>query len=92
MPDDCPALRLVQRLRDEAHRFANSYNADLRSKKIRESVLDEMPGLGERRKEALLARFRTIPRLKAATLEELRTVEGIGEKFAEELFAFLKNI
>ncbi|MBR1995105.1 MAG: zinc ABC transporter substrate-binding protein, partial [Alistipes sp.] len=42
MPDDCPALRLVQRLRDEAHRFANSYNADLRSKKIRESVLDEM--------------------------------------------------
>jgi len=92
MPDDCPALRLVQRLRDEAHRFANSYNADLRSKKIRESVLDEMPGLGERRKEALLARFRTIPRLKAATLEELRTVEGIGEKFAEELFVFLKNI
>jgi len=51
-----------------------------------------MPGLGERRKEALLARFRTIPRLKAATLEELRTVEGIGEKFAEELFVFLKNI
>ena len=92
MPDDSPALRLVQRLRDEAHRFANSYNADLRSKKIRESVLDEMPGLGERRKNALLARFRTIPRLKAATPEELRSVDGIGEKFAEELAAFLKTV
>lgn len=92
MPDDSPALCLVQRLRDEAHRFANTYNADLRSKKIRESVLDEMPGLGERRKAALLARFRTIPRLKAASREELCAVEGIGEKFAEELFAFLKTV
>jgi len=92
MPDDCPALRLVQRLRDEAHRFANTYNADLRSKKIRESVLDEMPGLGERRKNALLAHFKTIPRLKTATLEELRDVHGIGEKFAEELLDFLKKI
>jgi len=92
MPDDSPALRLLQRLRDEAHRFANTYNADLRSRKIRESVLDEMPGLGERRKAALLARFRTIPRLKAATLDELRAVEGIGEKFAEELRDFLKTV
>lgn len=92
LPDNSPALRLIQHLRDEAHRFANSYNADLRSKKIRESVLDELRGLGERRKNALLARFRTIPRLKAATLEELRSVDGIGEKFAEELFAFLKKI
>lgn len=92
MPDDCPALRLVQRLRDEAHRFANSYNAELRSKKIRESVLDEMPGLGETRKNALLAKFKTIPRLKTATREELLSVDGIGEKFADELAAFLKNI
>lgn len=92
LPDNSPALRLVQRLRDEAHRFANTYNADLRSRKIRESVLDEMRGLGARRKDALLVRFRTIPRLKAATLEELRSVDGIGEKFAAELFEFLKKI
>ena len=92
MPDDSPALRLLQRLRDEAHRFANSYNADLRSKKIRESVLDEMPGLGERRKNALLARFHSIPRLKNATLEELLSVDGIGEKFARELVEFLKTV
>lgn len=92
LPDDSPELRVLQRLRDEAHRFANTYNADLRSKKIRESVLDEMPGLGERRKNALLARFHTIPRIKAATLDELRSVDGIGEKFAAELFDFLKKI
>lgn len=92
MPDDSPALRLLQRLRDEAHRFANTYNADLRSRKIRESVLDEMPGLGERRKAALLARFRTIPRLKAATLDELLSVEGVGEKFALDLLDFLKTV
>ncbi len=92
MPDDCPALRLVQRLRDEAHRFANSYNADLRSKKIRESVLDELPGLGERRKKALLAHFKTIPRLKTASVDDLRAVPGIGGKFAEDLASFLQKI
>ncbi|MCD8298898.1 MAG: excinuclease ABC subunit UvrC [Opitutae bacterium] len=89
LPDNSPALRLLQRLRDEAHRFANSYNADLRSKKIRESVLDDMPGLGEKRKAILLAKFKTIARLKSATIEELRETEGIGEVFARELREFL---
>ncbi len=92
LPENAPALRLLQRLRDESHRFANTYNADLRSRKIRESVLDEMPGLGERRKEALLKKFKSVPAMKNATLEELAGVDGIGARFAEDLFAFLKQI
>ncbi|MDR2845188.1 MAG: excinuclease ABC subunit UvrC [Puniceicoccales bacterium] len=89
LPRHSPALRLVQRLRDEAHRFANGYNADLRSKKIRESVLDDCPGLGEKRRAALLEHFKSLPRLKKATVEELAEVSGIGKQFAETIAAFL---
>ena len=92
LSENSPALRLLQRLRDESHRFANTYNADLRSRKIRESVLDEMSGLGERRKLALLKKFKSVPAMKNATLEELASVDGIGERFAEDLFNFLKQI
>jgi excinuclease ABC subunit C len=84
-----PGLRLLQRLRDEAHRFANTYNAALRSKKIRESVLDDFPGLGDVRRAALLAHFGDIDRLRAATLAEIGEVEGFGPKLAGELHAFL---
>jgi len=78
-----PALQLLQRLRDESHRFANSFNAELRSKKIKESALDDIPGLGEKRKELLLNHFKNILNLKKATIEELKSVEGIGPKFAQ---------
>ncbi len=84
-----PGLQLLQRLRDEAHRFANTFNADLRSQKIRESILDDFPGLGPRRRAALLEHFGTIEKLKAASAAELCDVEGIGDKFARELHAFL---
>jgi len=84
-----PGLNLLQRLRDEAHRFANTYNADLRSKKIRESILDDFPGLGEKRKAALLGHFGSIDRLRAATAEQIAEVEGFGAKFATQLQAFL---
>jgi excinuclease ABC subunit C len=68
---------------------ANSYNAQLRLKKISESVLDEFPGIGERRKAALLKKFGSVQRLKLATLEQLAEVPGFGGKAAEELKAFL---
>jgi len=84
-----PAVKLLQRLRDECHRVANSYNAQLRLKKISESVLDEFPGIGERRKAALLKKFGSVQRLKMATLEQLATVPGFGGKAAAELKAFL---
>jgi excinuclease ABC subunit C len=83
------ALKLLQRVRDESHRFANTYNAKLRLKKISESLLDEFPGIGERRKAALLKRFGSIQRLRTATLEQLAEVPGFGGKAAAELKAFL---
>ncbi|HEX7860609.1 MAG TPA: excinuclease ABC subunit UvrC [Verrucomicrobiae bacterium] len=83
------ALKLLQRVRDESHRFANTYNAKLRLKKISESILDEFPGIGERRKAALLKKFGSIQRLRLATLEQIAEVPGFGGKAAAELKAFL---
>jgi excinuclease ABC subunit C len=87
---DHPAVKLLQRVRDECHRVANSYNAQLRLKKISESVLDEFPGIGERRKAALLKKFGSVQRLKTATLEQIAEVPGFGGKAAEELKKFLE--
>ena len=80
---------MLQRLRDEAHRFANTYNANLRSKKIRESVLDDFAGLGPVRRAALMARFADIDKLRAATVEEVQEVDRFGGKLAAELRAYL---
>ena len=85
-----PAVKLLQRVRDESHRVANSYNAQLRIKKISESVLDDFPGIGEQRKAALLKKFGSVQRLKTATLEQITTVPGFGGKAAAELKAFLE--
>jgi excinuclease ABC subunit C len=92
IPLDHPGLRLLQRLRDEAHRFANTYNADLRSKKIRESQLDDFAGLGPVRRAALLDWFGSIDRLRGATEEDIAEVGGFGPKLAAELHAFLQGM
>jgi excinuclease ABC subunit C len=86
---DSNALKLLQRIRDESHRVANSYNAQLRIKKISESLLDEFPGIGEARKAALLKKFGSIQRLRLATVEQIAEVPGFGGKVAGELKAFL---
>ena len=85
-----PAVKLLQRIRDECHRVANSYNAQLRIKRISESVLDEFPGIGERRKQALLKKFGSVQRLRTATLEQIASVPGFGGKAAAELKKFLE--
>lgn len=82
-------LKLLQRVRDESHRFANTYNAKLRLRKISESILDEFPGIGQRRKAALLKRFGSIQRLRLASIEQIAEVPGFGGKAAGELKAFL---
>jgi excinuclease ABC subunit C len=87
---DHPAVKLLQRIRDECHRVANSYNAQLRIKRISESVLDEFPGIGEARKAALLKKFGSLQRLKTATLEQIAAVPGFGGKAAVELKKFLE--
>ena len=86
---DSGALKLLQRVRDESHRVANSYNAQLRIKRISESVLDEFPGIGQQRKAALLKKFGSLQRLRIAAVEEIATVPGFGGKAAAELKAFL---
>ena len=89
IPLDHPGLRLLQRLRDEAHRFANTFNADLRSKRIRESQLDDFPGLGPVRRAALMGRFGSIERMRGATAAEISEVAGFGPRLSAELHAFL---
>ena len=91
LPLRSSALRLLQHLRDEAHRFANTFNAETRSRRIRETVLDDFPGLGPVRRHALLNHFKTMERLKSASPEALTEVEGIGPKFSERLYAYLRG-
>lgn len=91
LPRHDVGLALLMRIRDEAHRFANDFNADLRSRKLKESLLDEMPGLGPKRKDALLARFGSIQKLRQATVEELAQVAGVSDKLAAEIAKFLEG-
>ncbi len=90
LPQESGALKLLQRVRDESHRLANTYNAALRLRKISESVLDEFPNIGQRRKAALLKKFGSLQRLRAATVEEISRVPGFGGKAGAELKAFLE--
>ncbi|HEY5891886.1 MAG TPA: excinuclease ABC subunit UvrC [Chthoniobacterales bacterium] len=89
LPLDSGAVRILQRIRDEAHRFANSFHQLLMKRRIAESILDDCPGVSENRKKLLLQHFGSIKRLAKATPEEIASVEGIGLKLAETLVAFL---
>ena len=91
LPSNSPGLHLIQRLRDEAHRFANAYHQKLRQRRIQESVLDEIAGLGEKKKVALLKYFGSIQRLRAAGIAELTGVPGIGPTLATVLKTFLER-
>jgi excinuclease ABC subunit C len=89
LPRNSPALHLIQRLRDEAHRFANAYHQKLRKRRVQESVLDEFPGLGEKRKLALLQHFGSIQRLREASADEIAEVSRVGPAMAAKLKEFL---
>lgn len=82
LPRRSAALNVVTRLRDEAHRFAITYHRELRRRRIKESVLDEIPGIGASKKELLLKHFGSVSRLSRATLEELLALPGVGEHTA----------
>jgi len=75
-------LYLLQRLRDEAHRFAITAHRRRRSKGMTVSVLDDVPGLGPARRAALLKHFGSVRRLRAATVEEIASVPGMGDRTA----------
>ena len=91
LPADSGALRLLQRIRDEAHRFANAYHQLLMKKRIGESILDDCPGVSQNRKNLLLRRFGSINRLRKASVEEIGATEGIGPKLAQEVHRFLQR-
>src|ERR1700719_1331685 len=89
LPPDSGALRLLQRIRDEAHRFANTYHQLLMKKRIGESILDDCPGVSQNRKNLLLRKFGSVNRLRKASVEQIASTEGIGRKLAEEVQRFL---
>ncbi|HEX9912573.1 MAG TPA: excinuclease ABC subunit UvrC, partial [candidate division Zixibacteria bacterium] len=88
IPRTSPALRLLQRIRDEAHRFAITYHKKVRGKKIVLSEIDEIKGIGKKRKMALLSHFGSVERIRNASLEKLAEVEGISRKTAEVVYAY----
>jgi excinuclease ABC subunit C len=86
LPPNSEALKLLQRVRDEAHRFALSYHRKLRDTDTIRSILDEVPGLGEKRKQLLVDRFGSFQEVAEAALEELYAVKGIPRAVAESIF------
>ena len=90
-PRNSEALYLLQKIRDEAHRFAINFHRSKRSKVMLESLLDEVAGLGEIRRKSLLTHFGSVTALKAATVEELAVVPGIGKKMAKTIIDQIKS-
>ena len=91
LPRESQGLQLLQRLRDEAHRFANAYHQKLRERRIVFSALDEITGVGERRKRALIRHFGSVRGIRAAGVEEIAAVEGIGPKVAARIHRYLQD-
>ena len=89
LPRTSEGLYLLQRIRDEAHRFAITHHRSRRSKSMVESVLDDVPGLGEVRRKSLLRRFGSLKKLRAATVDEIAEVPGIGARTADAIVAAL---
>jgi excinuclease ABC subunit C len=87
LPRTSEALYLLQRVRDEAHRFAITYHRQKRSVSMLVSLLDDVPGLGETRRKALMKHFGSLKRLRAASVDELVAVPGIGRRTAEAVLA-----
>jgi excinuclease ABC subunit C len=92
MPHDSPALQLLQRVRDEAHRFAIEFHRGRRDKAMTRSVLDDLPGIGPARKRQLLSHFGTPERFLTASREELEAVPGVPGKVAREVYDYVHKI
>ena len=88
IPKNNKALHLLQQVRDESHRFAITYHRKLRSKNISESSLDDIPGIGKKRKVNLLKEFGSIDEIKKASVEDLVKIDGMNQKSAENVFNY----
>lgn len=91
LAENSSTFRMITRIQDEAHRFAISYHRSLRDKKMFKSVLDDIKGVGEKRKKALLKTFGSIEGIKTASIEELANVDGMNRKVAEEVYGFFRE-
>ncbi|GHF28140.1 UvrABC system protein C [Amycolatopsis deserti] len=91
LPRTSEALYLLQRVRDEAHRFAIAYHRQKRAKRVQVSALDGVPGLGQARRAALIKHFGSVKRLKEAGVDEIAEVPGVGKRTAEAIFAALAS-
>ncbi|MDF1660111.1 MAG: excinuclease ABC subunit UvrC [Verrucomicrobiales bacterium] len=91
IPHSKGALKLLQRIRDEAHRFANGYHQLLMKRRVEESILDDCPGISRARKERLLEKFGSVSRMRKSGASDFASVSGITEKLAEEIAHFLKT-
>jgi excinuclease ABC subunit C len=89
LPHSSPGLQLLQRLRDEAHRFAISYYAKVHRKKAFTSLLDDIPGIGPKRKGALLRRFGSVQRIREASVDELVAATGMTHKQVKKIKEYL---
>ena len=88
LPKESKVLHLLERVRDEAHRFAITYHKSLLSKKVEKSTLDEIEGIGRKRKTELMKHFGSIDGVKKAGLEELLKVRGMNEKSAQNIIDY----
>src|SRR5260370_27930134 len=92
LPRSSQGLYMVQRIRDEAHRFGITYHRKLRSDRTFKSVLDEIPGIGPKRKQALMKRFGSVRALSDASVDDLATLNGLTREAAEKLKEYIWRI
>ena len=91
LPEDSGALRLLQRIRDEAHRTANGYHSLLLKKRVRESLLDAIPGVSAKRKQLLLATFGSVDRIKSLTPADIAELQGFSIALATRIVTTLSG-
>ncbi|TYO94842.1 excinuclease ABC subunit UvrC [Desulfallas thermosapovorans] len=91
LPGDAPALKMLQRLRDEAHRFAVTYHRNLRGKRNLKSMLEEIEGIGAVRRRELLKAFGSVEKIKAAAVEELAAIPGMNHRAARAVYDFFRE-
>ncbi|HEX7737607.1 MAG TPA: helix-hairpin-helix domain-containing protein, partial [Ktedonobacteraceae bacterium] len=92
LPRTSQGLYLLQRIRDEAHRFGITYHRKLRSEKTFKSVLDEIPGIGPRRKKALMLHFGSVKAISAASVDEMAALDGMTRDAAEKVKEYISKV
>jgi len=91
LPKDSKTLHLLQRIRNEAHRFAISYHKKLMQKRLTHSALDAIKGIGEKRKKLLLERFGSVENIRNAKAEDLASIQGLNERLSKSIIRRLKK-